>query len=191
LPHTINCLQGGCLRLCGLELLDVVTSLITRGASVRFRAHGLSMLPFIRDGDVVTLVPVQDRPVRIGDVVAIRNSVGNNLILHRVVRKMPGGYLIQGDNAAVADGIFPARAVLALVKRVERDGRGVRFSQGWSGMLIAACVGSGFMKRWNLYRGLTGGALWARAKQAAKNRLGLSKKGGNSDSAAGSPGAQF
>jgi hypothetical protein len=123
LPRTINCLQGGCLRLCGVDLLDVVTSLITRGTSVRFRAHGLSMLPFIRDGDVVTLVPVQDRPVRFGDVVAIRHPVRDNLILHRVIRKMPGGYLIQGDNAAVADGIFPAGPFLP-------------WSSGWSGMAV-------------------------------------------------------
>jgi hypothetical protein len=179
------------LRLYGPELLDVVVSLITQGTSVRFRAHGASMLPFIRDGDVVTLVPVQDCPVRLGDVVAIHHPVGNNLILHRVVRKMPGGYLIQGDNAAVADGIFPDRTILALVERVERDGRAVRFSQGWSGTLIAVCVGSGLMKRWNLYGGLTGSALWATAKQAARNRLGLSKKGDNPDPGAGPPGALF
>lgn len=59
--------------------------------------QGGSMKPFIHgDTDTVVIAPV-DQPLRKYDVVLYEKSTGEH-VLHRVIRKKEGGYLIRGDN---------------------------------------------------------------------------------------------
>ncbi len=60
----------------------VVDSLLAEGLSVRFRAGGRSMLPTVRDGDCVTVAPVDARAVAVGDVLLCRTPRGP--VAHRV-----------------------------------------------------------------------------------------------------------
>lgn len=67
--------------------------------------RGTSMLPTLREGDVVLLVKAGPDEIEVGDVVVFR--AGPKLIIHRVVEiRIVGGehyYVTKGDNNPVED----------------------------------------------------------------------------------------
>jgi signal peptidase I len=120
---------GGVLSLSGSGLKDLLKAVMARNRPFRFRAGGSSMAPFIKDGDVVTLSPLRERRLRPGDPVAFCSNETGMLIVHRIVRKRPEGFLVRGDNAAHPDGTVPAADILGWVTRIERRGRKVRLGR--------------------------------------------------------------
>jgi len=63
--------------------IDVSTELLRRGQSVRFRAPGLSMHPAIKEGEIITVVPISSFDIKRGDILLY--VVGKKVIAHRVV----------------------------------------------------------------------------------------------------------
>lgn len=122
--------------LSGTALAVLMQAVLETGAHFRFQAKGLSMLPFIHDGDTLTVAPLQGR-AGVGDVIAFLHPASQKPILHRVVERDAHGYWTQGDNSAASDGWIPATAVLGVVIRVERQGRRVRLGLGPERRLIA------------------------------------------------------
>ena len=108
-----------------------------RDLSFRFRARGLSMHPFIRDNDVVTVSPPSDGSPRFGNVVAFIQPQTGKLALHRVVGKRHEDCLIKGDAIAEPDGFLPNKGILGYVTKVERDGKEVLLCLGPGKSLIA------------------------------------------------------
>ncbi len=94
-----------------------------RGLPVRFRAHGGSMWPAIRDGDVVTVAPLGARKPARGEVVAFRRPESDRLLLHRVASVAGETMLVRGDNAGAPDGVVAACDALGVVSALERSGR--------------------------------------------------------------------
>lgn len=129
-------------------LVEMLRAVLERGEPFRFEAPGFSMSPFVRDGDAITVSPLSDAAPRLGDVVAFIRPETSKLVVHRVVGKQDGAFLIQGDNAEETDGPVPAANVLGRVTRVERDGKPVRLGLGPERYLIA------FLSRWSLFRPL-------------------------------------
>lgn len=111
--------------LSGAVLRELTRATLERGKPFRFCAHGYSMSPFIRDGDVLTIAPLTIAP-RIGDVVAFVSSPHDRLIVHRIIAATRDGFLIKGDNVSEPDGVMPREQLLGRVARVERDGRARR-----------------------------------------------------------------
>ena len=70
------------VSLSGVDLAILAREILGREAVLRFQARGNSMTPFIRDGDIVTLVPLS-RPPRIGDVVAFAHPRTSGMAVHR------------------------------------------------------------------------------------------------------------
>ncbi len=68
---------------------------LSNGQSVRIVLRGTSMLPTLRDGDMLTLSPVVGSP-SVGDVVLFR--CGNTHLLHRVISRNGERLTMQGDN---------------------------------------------------------------------------------------------
>jgi hypothetical protein len=128
---------GGVLSLSGPALQEFLRAVLARGAPFRFKARGVSMHPFIRDGDVVTVSPGTGRKPRLGEVAAFCHPETRKLVVHRVLARLDGAYLLQGDNSPISDGVIPSEAVLGLVTRVERHGRTVRFGGGLARLPIA------------------------------------------------------
>lgn len=121
-------------RLPHNALAILMTAALDRNAQFRFIAPGFSMMPFIRDGDVLTIA--SGRP-RFGDVVAFRSSCQDRLTVHRVVHVSPSGYLIKGDNTTEPDGRLPGACIIGRVIRVEHCGRRVRVGMGIERVVIA------------------------------------------------------
>ena len=108
----------------------ILEDILRRGESVRFRAGGISMHPFIRDGDVLTVSPLAHGRSRLGDVVAVRQPGADRLLVHRVVAARPGRVVTRGDAAHSDDGPVPGGCVLGVVTRVERGAHEVTAGRG-------------------------------------------------------------
>jgi hypothetical protein len=126
------------LPLSGRALLELMRAVLARGVPFRFCARGWSMAPFIRDGDVITVSPLQAaRPVT-GDVVAFVRPEGGNLVVHRVVARRGAAWWIQGDSVPEYEsGLIPRESLLGRVTRIERNGRYVRLGLGPERYVIA------------------------------------------------------
>jgi signal peptidase I len=136
-------------------LVSLLTGVVQRGHTFRFRAGGGSMFPFIRDGDILSIVPLSaDRPARLGDVLAFDRGGGDyaHLVVHRLVGRTASGYLLRGDAHAPghSDGCLPPNVLLGRVAGVEREGRPVRLGLGSERLLIALLSRVGLL--WLLVR---------------------------------------
>jgi signal peptidase I len=116
-------LPGGVLSLSGTALKEFLQAVLAKGASVRFKARGFSMHPFIKDGEVVTVSPVTGGRLYAGDVVAFCHPDSGRLVVHRIIKKNAQGFILRGDNCAEADGLVPAASIVGLVTEVGGNSR--------------------------------------------------------------------
>ncbi len=137
----------GEIPLSGESLTELMREVMRRRKSFRFRARGLSMSPFIKDGDVLTVVPLAGSGPKRGDVVAFVHPDTGKVAVHRVLRAGPGLFFIKGDNVADADGRVPFERLLGVVASVERAGGRPRAANRCAGAVIASLSGSGLLTK--------------------------------------------
>lgn len=154
--------------LSGAVLRDLLQAVLDKGASFRFRAKGYSMTPFVRDGDVVTVAPPAGRSPAFGDVAAFLRPDTGKLVVHRVIGRRGGAFLMRGDSTEETDGYVPAVQVLGRVIRVERRGKRVRLGLGPERFLIAVLTRRGIFH--TLLRGLF--PVWLLVRPWVKKRGG-------------------
>lgn len=104
-----------------------MSGILAGGRSVRFRAGGASMQPFLRDGDILLIAPLS-RPLRAGDVAAFTVPPVGELLIHRLIGARKGELRFKGDGVCFLDPPVRRENVLGLVRAVERNGREVRFA---------------------------------------------------------------
>lgn len=102
-----------------MNAAEVITDLLARGHSVRFRASGHSMHPIIRCDDYLLVQPVSR--IRRGDVVLALAARG--LTAHRVVSVADGVVTTRGDNVPGNDDPLEVVRVIGVVTHAERDGK--------------------------------------------------------------------
>ena len=90
---------------------------LKNGNTMRYRALGGSMSPFIKGGSILTVDP--KRKISIGDVILCKN--GDGLIAHRVIRKRKKGliFITKGDNIGCPDNPVGMSELFGKVVRVE------------------------------------------------------------------------
>ena len=126
------------MPVSGQALLELMQAVLAKGASFRFRARGWSMMPIIRDGDVITVAPQAQPLPGIGDVVAFVRPSSGHLVVHRVVAREEAAVWIQGDSAAdQPDELVPLGNLLGRVVRIERKGHSTWIGLGPERFLIA------------------------------------------------------
>ena len=135
------------LGLSGADLADLSAEVLSQGGSfsLRAHAHGSCMVPFIRDGDLLSVEPADAAALRVGDVVFSR--AGERLVAHRVVaRRVGGGEVVlttRGDAAMGPGERVEAGQVLGRVVQAQRGGRTLVLDRGaWrlAGRLWVATV---------------------------------------------------
>lgn len=120
------------------ELAALLRVVIEDGFTASLNAPGSSMIPFIRSEDKIFVSPVEEKPIRIGDILAFIHAIDGRVIAHRVVRIAGDRFLCKGDNVTnLVDGWISIEDVLGRVIRVQRDGKPVRFGLGIERKLIA------------------------------------------------------
>ncbi len=117
------------VHIDGDRFATLASELLSAGHGLRFRARGCSMRPWIRDGDLVTVVPCPRRCIRRGEVILSCND-GGRVLVHRVVRvDQAGGRLVcitRGDALISADAPLREEQVWGRVVAVERDGKRIK-----------------------------------------------------------------
>lgn len=115
--------------------------------------HGVSMYPLLRDGrDTVIIRPVDGR-LRKYDVPLYR--VGSKYVLHRIVRVLPDGYTIRGDNCLTAEHVRDAQ-IIGVLTGLYRGDRAVDLSG--PGYRLYCRVWCALSPLWRLYRRACGRA---------------------------------
>lgn len=118
-------------------LIELLQAVLDRGRSFRFQAQGFSMIPFIQDGDVITVSRIPDGFSYFGNVVVFIHLEYGRIVVHRVVGKKSNSFLLRGDNHLNTDGFVPGENLLGYVKKIERNGKAVLFGLGPERFLIA------------------------------------------------------
>ncbi len=107
------------------EKLELFDEILGRGARLRVRVSGRSMLPALRPGDVVDLEKVDAGVLRKGDIILFRGRPGGAPVLHRIesVRREAGrpvALRTRGDALAAPDEAIGPGDVLGKVVAGER-----------------------------------------------------------------------
>ncbi len=126
------------LPLTGFALLELMRLVLGRGLPFRFRAHGWSMAPFIKDRDVITIAPYTVKLPRVGDIVAYVRPESEKVVVHRIIGTRKGLSILQGDNGLdVPEELIPAGNILGRVTRIERNGHDIWIGLGPERFMIA------------------------------------------------------
>ena len=111
------------------EFAKIALSILEDGHTLRFRARGESMNPFIRNGDILEVQPVSGDNYRRGDVLLCKLE-SQRIVAHRVIsiqgEKGRRSLVMKGDSAPCKDGITNYEQVLGRVVSVERGGKEIR-----------------------------------------------------------------
>ena len=137
--------EDGRRSLSGTALAELLKDVLRKGSPLTLRARGFSMSPFIKDGDDVTLFPMNGVSPGLGDVAAYIHEGTGMPFIHRVVGKKGNTYLLKGDNATEADGLICESNILGCVRIVERRGLRVFFGLGPERFLIAFLTRRGLL----------------------------------------------
>lgn len=97
-------------------VFQMVEETISRGEKASIPFRGVSMLPILREGDVITLKPVLC-PLQKGDVILFR--IQGRHILHRILSIHNDTIITRGDNCITSEtiAISDVVAILTAVRR--------------------------------------------------------------------------
>ncbi|NIM95876.1 MAG: hypothetical protein GTO18_19425 [Anaerolineales bacterium] len=121
------------------DFADLAVEVLHRGDMLRFKAHGASMAPFIKDGDILSILPVEESELQIGNVVLYQSESGS-LLAHRIVKRSrnEGQWIltVQGDaRFALVEEVYPDQ-VLGRVVCVQR-GMNIHHLNRWPWQLVS------------------------------------------------------
>lgn len=92
-----------------------------------YTCKGTSMMPLLRQHrDIIEIRPKGDHRCKKYDVVLYKR--GENYILHRILRVLPDGYIIAGDNNIFLEYGIKDEQILGVMIRVIRDGKDIRMT---------------------------------------------------------------
>ena len=108
---------------------DLYLSLLREGKSVYLNTWGMSMYPFVKGGDRIKIVPIDEKEIKIGDVIAVNIKDINDawFFVHRVV-KITGCdgkriYLTKGDfHKKGLDNPITIELIAGKITQVQRMG---------------------------------------------------------------------
>ncbi len=110
-------------------LLPFLKEMIAAGKSVNMTVTGNSMMPLLRDRrDSVVLV--KPEKIKRFDIV-LYIDLEDKVILHRIVKCGPSGYMIVGDNQLELDGPISPDRIVATVTGFNRNGRYFSCKKWW------------------------------------------------------------
>jgi signal peptidase len=121
------------LSLRGLDFTELATDIFSKGNVLRFRAHGGSMRPFIRDGDIIEVKPIEASTIRLGDVIFYRSSQGRpfaHRVIKIVVQHGQVALVTKGDSVSSPDQSVHPKQVLGQVVAINRGERTIKLDRG-------------------------------------------------------------
>jgi len=115
------------------DFLGLAGEVLHQGGSFSFKAHGSSMYPFIRNGDVLRVEPVAGDALGVGTIALYRcsqNRFGAHRVVRRHVRNGRTLLTMRGDALLRPDETVAAIQVVGKVVGVQRGQKVVRLDRG-------------------------------------------------------------
>lgn len=105
------------------EFFKHITSLLDAGEAVRLRVKGYSMTPvIINERDDVLLLPAKGEELHKNDIVLFKEPKTGVYILHRIVGKQNGIYIIRGDGNLFGRESCRIGDIAGVVVKIYRNG---------------------------------------------------------------------
>ena len=103
-----------------------------------YNYNGPSMYPVFKPGDgIIINKDIGFEQLKKGDVVCFNSKSVHYNIVHRIVKKVPNGYITRGDNNRDCDeGILTVNLQPELVTFVRRGDKTIKVFGGFLGMLV-------------------------------------------------------
>lgn len=114
-------------NLSEFNQLQILRGIRENNVLLRITVFGKSMVPSIRNNDVIILTPLKEKKLEIGDIVAFESQLTKKPVIHRIINENNGNLLMKGDNCLYTDGEISIDRVLGLVSDIKRNGRSANF----------------------------------------------------------------
>jgi signal peptidase I len=106
------------------DVLGLFEDILRSGVNLRVRVTGRSMMPFLADGETLTIGRVSCCSLHRGDLILFRGQ-DDRPVLHRILQKRKSGdgtfyFLTKGDALTTFDGEIHEENVLGRVLLIER-----------------------------------------------------------------------
>lgn len=112
-----------------IEMIPLVSEILSQDGSVWITVTGSSMYPFLRGGkDQVQLVSCNFDTVKVGDIVLIKRKDIEQYVLHRIYKKDRSCFYIIGDSQQWIEGPLEPQQLIASVVLIKRNNRVIKCS---------------------------------------------------------------
>ena len=112
--------------------IDLAKEVLGKGGLLRFKVHGSSMYPSVRNGATIIVRSVEPTDVRIGDIVFA--YCNGRVLVHRMVDRFTRDgvpmFILRGDCSIASINMVPQQNVLGHVVNVAQKGSQIRPNQG-------------------------------------------------------------
>lgn len=105
--------------------------------SSQYVTKGDSMVPFIKQGDLVAISEQSNFLLGFARVAAFIHPATGEIVIHRIIGKRSNAYLFKADAYFRADGWIGEKSILGRVDRIERNGTVIYSGLGWERFFIA------------------------------------------------------
>ncbi len=113
------------------DLTELLQEVLDQGSIIQFTATGGSMSPFIRSGDTLKIAPLHGKRPVLGQVYVFRNPLNQKLLVHRLVAKKEGNWILRGDSyGRHMRDVVPSEALLGIVESIDRCGKPIQLGLG-------------------------------------------------------------
>jgi signal peptidase I len=103
--------------------------------------RGSSMRPTLVDSDLLEIHPYNGRSIDSGDIIAFQNDVGEDYVVHRVMKVDDNWICTRGDNNTLMDPwVIKPSSVLGRVQTAWRGQKRVRIIEGRAGLIWSQCL---------------------------------------------------
>lgn len=109
------------------EIAPLIVEAIEKGGEFHLVTAGTSMLPLLRNRTDTVVLKKANFPLVKYDIPLYKRESGQ-YVLHRVMRCHDGFYDMMGDNQLQLEKNVPESCIVAVVSRIMRDGKEIRFS---------------------------------------------------------------
>lgn len=117
------------LTLPNKFLFEQVLACLVRGKKVTIPVKGVSMMPFLAEGDKVSLNTFQKKDLAKGIIVLAK--IGDEMVLHRVVWYNEASIWLAGDGNLAKHEIVNYEDVVAIAVGLQRGRAEVKLNQRW------------------------------------------------------------
>jgi signal peptidase I len=137
-------------RISEPEKWRLFEDILDSGSALRVKVTGMSMAPFLKGGEVLTLRKVNGSSLKIGDLIFFKNAVGDS-ILHRIVsisRRGDGviSFRTKGDALIAFDEPVQENEILGKVYKIEKGTRWINMETRIQSRLNCLIAVAGFLK---------------------------------------------